>query len=247
MKLFPIALACVLGCSTAAAQSIAGKPFLSVQGHAEATVVPDVFPVEVTLSDTSMTPAKSQALVESLAQGVIASASKLGVADRDTEVGNLSVSAQTKWDDKADREVFLGNEYEREITVRFKSLDALRSFIAEVPDSRNVRIKTQAFAYSKADEVKRKLRRAAIADAQKAAAEMADAVGKRLVELQNVADRAQSTTYSSSGYSSSGLQTVSVNGTALLAPGTVRSASIVLKEGEIKLSADAFLIYVMGD
>lgn len=229
----------------AGAQSIAGKPFLSVQGHAEAMVVPDVFPVEISLKEVSLAPAKAQALIEGLAQDVLASAAKLEVADADIQVGNLSITPESKWDDDKEIEIFLGNSYERELTVRFRSLEDLKTFIADLPDSKNVQIDTQTFEVSNAAEIKRKLRRAAIDDARKAAAEMADAVGKRLLDLQNVSDRAQSTAYSSSGYSS--LDTVSVSGTALRAPGTTRSRSIVLREGEVKLSADAFLIYVMGD
>jgi hypothetical protein len=122
----------------------------------------------------------------------------------------------------------------------------LKTFIADLPDSKNVRIETQTFEVSNAAEIKRKLRRAAIDDASKAAAEMADAVGKRLVDLQNVSDRAQTTAYSSSGYDSYGrgtsLDTVTVTGSKI-----GRSRSIVLREGVVKLSADAFLIYVMGD
>jgi uncharacterized protein len=233
--------------AVADAQSIAGKPFLSVQGHAEALVVPDVFPVEVTLKEISMTPAKSQALIEGLAQGVLASAGRLKVVDADIEVGNLSVSPEMKWDDDKEIEIFLGNSYERELKIRFRSLEDLKTFIADLPDSRNIRIDTQTFEVSNAAEIKRKLRRAAIDDAKKAAEEMADAVGKRLVDLQNVSDRAQTTAYSSSGYDSGQLDYVRVQGTALLAPGTVRSRGIVLREGVIKITADAFLIYVMGD
>lgn len=120
--------------------------------------------------------------------------------------------------------------------------------IADLPNSKNMRIDTQTFEVSNAAQIKRTLRRAAIEDAKKAAVEMADAVGKRLIDLQNVSDRAQSTAYSSSGYDSGELYSVTVNGAvALLAPGTVRSRSIVLREGAIKLSADAYLIYIMGD
>ena len=67
---------------------------------------------------------------------------------------------------------------------------------------------------------------------------MAKAVGKRLLELHNVSDRSQGVSYSSDSYYSS---------VALLAPGTTRSASIVLREGTIKLKADAYLVYLIGD
>ena len=234
-----LAAAFALSAQGAHAQSLGSKPFLSMQGHAEMLVKPDIFPIKVTLNETGMDPAKSQGLVEDLAERVLASAAVLKVPDVDIEVGNLSVSPETKWDDEEEKEIFLGNTYEREFTIRFRSLDKLREFIEKMPDSRQLRLATQKFEHSRADELKRELRRLAIEDAKRGAADMAAAVGKRLTDLHNVSDRAQSTGYSSSGYST--LDAVAVSGTS------VRPRQIVLREGEIKLSADAFLVYLIGD
>lgn len=230
------------------AQTFSSRPFLSVQGHSEAKVKPDIFPVKVTLDETGTNPAKSQALVEDLAAKVLAAAKAGGAKDSDIDVGNLSVSPDTKWDDKTEREIFLGNNYERVIEVRFQNLDSVRSFIAALPDMKQLKIATGEFQYSGRRELERKLRREAIADAKAAADDMSTAVGKRLVELFNVSDRAQSTIYSNLGYSGSGTP-VGRNATSvtLLAPGTVRTAGIVLKEGEITVSADAYLVYIIGD
>jgi uncharacterized protein YggE len=241
--LFVLALALPL---PGLAQTFAGKPFLSVQGHAETRVRPDLFPIDVTISDTSTNSARSEKLVEELARSVLGSAQKLGLTDADIEVGNLSISPQTEWDDKAEKENFLGNEYERKLRFRFHDLEALRSFISGLPESRNLHLATRTFEYSKKLELQRKLRREAIDDARRGAADMADAVGKRLLELHNVSDRAPSTSYSASGYSRDGsLDTVTVAGSA--ATPTRRRAEIVLREGEIEVSADAFLVYVIGD
>lgn len=230
------------------AQTFSSRPFLSVQGHSEAKVKPDIFPVKVTLDETGTNPAKSQALVEDLAAKVLAAAKAGGAKDSDIDVGNLSVSPDTKWDDKTEREIFLGNNYERVIEVRFQNLDSVRSFIAALPDMKQLKIATGEFQYSGRRELERKLRREAIADAKAAADDMSTAVGKRLVELFNVSDRAQSTIYSNLGYSGSGTP-VGRNATSvtLLAPGTVRTVGIVLKEGEITVSADAYLVYIIGD
>jgi hypothetical protein len=80
---------------------------------------------------------------------------------------------------------------------------------------------------------------------------MAASVGKRLVDLFNVSDRAQSTIYASSGYDSrsnyargsEALDTVTVVGGS----DNVRGSQIVLREGEITVSADAYLVYLIGD
>jgi uncharacterized protein YggE len=235
--------AAILGSSAATAQTFATKPFLSVQGHAEAKVTPDLFPVTVTLKETGMDPAKSQGFVESLAARVLEAAKAQGGQDKDIDVGKLSVSPETKWKDDDETEVFLGNTYEREIEVRFRDLEALRRFIAALPDQKQVRIETGEFEYSDRRALQRKLRREAIADAKAAAEEMADAVGKRLVELFNVSDRSQSTIYSNQGFAGGGLDSVTVYGSSVQR----RTSEIVLKEGEITISADAYLVYIIGD
>jgi uncharacterized protein YggE len=240
----PVALLLAVASCSAAAQGVSGKPFLAVQGHAESRVKPDLFPVSVTLSDMGMDGGKSQAMVEGLAKQVLAAAQKQQVADADLEVGNLSVSPETKWNEDKDTEVFLGNTYERELKVRFHSLDALRAFIADLPAGRQVQIETDTFEYSKAAELKRQLRRDAIDDARRGAEDMASAVGKRLVDLQSVSDKAQAVSYSASGYAyePGALGKVQVTGARV-----GRTSDIVLREGEILVSADAYLIYVMGD
>lgn len=245
-------LAALVACAPVAgmAQTFTTKPFLSVQGHAETKVKPDVFPVEVTLSDTGMNPAKAQALVEGLAARVLAAAKARSATDADIQIGNLSVSPETKWNDDTDTATFLGNTYERVIKVRFRDLESLRDFIADLPDQKQVRIETEKFEFSGQRELQRKLRREAIEDAKSAAEDMASAVDKRLVELFNVSDRAQSTIYSSMGYNSAtgayaaSLDTVTVMGSAIRQR---RTSDIVLKEGEITVSADAFLVYIIGD
>jgi uncharacterized protein len=232
----------------AQAQTFDSHPFLSVQGHAEAKVKPDIFPVTVTLEETGSDAAKAQGLIEDLAAKTLAAAEAQGAKDADIDVGNLSVSPETKWDDKGEREVFLGNTYEREIEVRFQSLDAVRGFIAALPDMKQLKIQTGEFKYSGSRELQRKLRREAIADARAAADDMAAAVGKRLGALFNVSDRAQSTIYSNMGYAGGRAPLArSAEAIALLAPGAARSAGIVLKEGEITVSADAYLVYLIAD
>lgn len=243
-----ILLACLwvaaIASGPSVAQTFAAKPFLSVQGHAETKVTPDIFPITVTLEETSMDAGSAQALVESLAAKVVSAATVLGAPDTDMQVGNLGVTSKTKYDEKDDKEVFLGNTYEREIEVRFHDLEALRKFIAAVPAVKQAKLETGDFEYSKSAEVKRKLRRDAIDDARRGAQDMAAAVGKKLLDLFNVSDRAQTTTYAASGYNSesTALGTVSVTGSR-----AVRGSMIVLKEGEITIKSDAYLVYLIGD
>ena len=60
-----------------------------------------------------------------------------------------------------------------------------------MPASRNLKIDTAEFEYSEAGALRRKLRKDAIDDARRGAQDMADAAGKKLGTLFNVADRPQ--------------------------------------------------------
>lgn len=224
------------------AQNFQGKPFLSVKGHAEAKFKPDIFPLAVTISDAGMDAAKSQSLVEGLARKVLAETARLKVADSEMEIGNLSIDPNSDWNPETKSQVFKGNIYSRQIVIRFRRLDDLRAFISTMPASSALSLQTAEFEYSKSAEIKRKLRREAIEDGRKAAEEMASAVGKRLVDLFNVSDTAQSVVRASSGYSFDGmsLDTVTVQGAAI-------SPDIVLREGEITIAADAYLVYLIGN
>ena len=233
--------------NAALAQTFTTRPFLSVQGHAEVKVKPDLFPVTVTVRETGMNAAKIQETVEALASQVVAAAKFRSVVDDDMEVGNLSVSPESKWNDEKETETVLGNTYERVIKVRFRNLEMLKQFIADIPDQRTVRIETEDFQYSGKRELQRKLRRDAIRDAKAVAEDMAGAVDKKLVELFNVSDRAQSTIYSSLGYSSFGGDPMARSIGTVTVTAARRTSDIVLREGELTISADAFLVYIIGD
>lgn len=246
MTRFLIALLLLVATVAASAQNLSGKPFIAVRGHAERQFVPDIFPVTVTVHETSMDADKAQNHVEALAADVMAAASTLKVADADLDVGNLSISPETKYDSDKEVETFLGNTYEREFKIRFHNLADVRTFLDHVPTGKNVQIATDDFAYSKAADAKKQLMDAAIADAKDSAERMARAVGKKLLTLHNVSDRPQGVSYSEPeafGYSSpTTFDTIVVTGTRMH-----HSSSAILKEGVISLAQEAYVIYLIGD
>ena len=85
--IFAMVLISITG--VANAQSISGSPFIAVHGKAKAEVVPDIFPLQVTLKDTSLDTAKTQALIEGYAAQVVELTKKMQMEDRDVTVSNL--------------------------------------------------------------------------------------------------------------------------------------------------------------
>ena len=96
------------------AQNANGPPFIAVHGSAKTEVVPDLFPLKLTLQDTSKDLAATQASIESLASKILEIAKSQGVAGDDVAVGNLSISPDTHYDDNTYKETYLGNEYQRD-------------------------------------------------------------------------------------------------------------------------------------
>jgi len=221
--------------STLALAQVPDKPFIAVQGHAEERLVPDVFPVEITITDTSQSAGESQALVEGLARQVVAAAEKLKVPDKDLTIGNLRISPEQRWDDKLERNIFTGNRYERHFTVRLRTLSDLRSLVALLPEGRNLRLQTQGFERSDAGVIRRRLRSQAVADAQEQARDLASATGVRLGRLYTASDRPMGLPYARNV---SAIEAVSVSGNVL-------TSEMIVKEGEISIQSDVYLVYLI--
>ena len=180
MKRITFGLVLLLVAIGAEAQSISGSPFIAVHGKAKTEVVPDIFPVTITLKDTSLDASKTQALIEGYASQVVGLTKKMEMEDRDVTISNLSVSPEYRYDDKDEESVFLGNTYQRQIKLKFHTLDKLKQMIDALPKAKQVQLDTGTFESSQADVLRRELLTQAVDDARTTAGIMAKAVGKRL-------------------------------------------------------------------
>lgn len=224
------------------AQSIGGSPFIAVHGKAKAEVVPDIFPLDITLQDTSLDAAKTQALIEGYASQVVDLTRKLEMEDRDVTVSNLSVSPEYRYDDDDHKQIFLGNTYERKIKLKFHTLEALKQVIEALPQAKQIQLDTGAFVSSKADELRRELLTQAVDDARTTAEIMAKAVGKRLGTVHNISNQGFNVRYveSSDSYS---LDSVTVTGTRFRGA----AAPVVLSKGTTQLDQNVYIIYTIVD
>ena len=218
------------------AQGVVGSPYIAVHGTAKTTVVPDVFPLVVTLEQTSKDSAATQARIEALAKAVINVGKATDVADADMKVGNLSIVPSWDYDEATRKRVFAGNAYQRVVELRFHSLAMLKQALAKLPGGEQVSVKTGVFEFSKSDDTKKTLVAAAIGNARATAEQMAAGVGMRLVGVQSVSNERIDTgiTYS----------TVYDDASAVAVSGS--SADVVLKEGEIELSQDIYIVYLIA-
>lgn len=226
--------------SVANAQAINGAPYLAVQGQASQEVTPDIFPLELTLVDTSQDAAATQAKIEKLAKDVLAIADVMKIEEADLTISNLSISPEYKYDDDTDKQIFLGNTYEREIKIRFHSLDKMREFISALPLSKALRIDTGTFGTSKSEVLKQGLLEKAIKNARATAEALASGVGRRLGSVHTISNQGFNIRYAQNATS---LDTVTVVGNGALAtPGLVS-----LREGRITLDQSVYIVYTLID
>ena len=242
MKRIAFALALLLVSVAAPAQSISGSPYIAVHGKAKTPVVPDVFPLQIVLKDTSLDAAKTQALIEGYASQVVDLTKKMEMDGRDVTISNLSVSPEYRYDDKDEEQVFLGNTYQRQIRLKFHTLDKLKQMIDALPKAKQVQLDTGAFESSRADAERRELLAQAVDDARTTAEIMAKAVGKRLGTVHNISNQGFNVRYveSSDSYS---LDSVTVTGFGRQAS----APPVVLSKGTIQLDQNVYIIYTLID
>lgn len=221
----------------AMAQGVVGSPYIAVHGSAKTSVTPDIFPLTVTLEETSKDSAAAQARIESLAKAVLVVAAEQKVADKDLKVGNISIQPDNEYDEATRKRVFVGNAYQRIIELRFHELETLKRALATLPGGEQVKVETGEFEYSRAEETRKGLVAEAIANARATAAQMAEGVGMRITGVQSVSNERISTgvTYSDS-YAPAASADMSGS----------RSGNVVLKEGAIELEQDIYIIYLIA-
>lgn len=242
MKRIMLAAALLLVAFNAPAQSIGGSPFIAVHGKAKTQVVPDVFPLQIVLKDTSLDAARTQAVIEGYANQIVELSKKMEMDDVDVTISNLSVSPEYRYDDKDEEQVFLGNTYQRQIKLRFHTLEKLKQMIEALPKAKQVQLDTGAFESSQADVLRRELLTQAVDDARTTAEIMAKAVGKRLGPVHNISNQGFNVRYveSSDSYS---LDRVMVAGSPLRA----NAPPVVLSKGSIQLDQNVYIIYTLVD
>lgn len=245
------------------AQSVGGTPFLAVHGVAEVDVVPDIFPVSVEIAVTGMDVGKSQSEVEALTRRALDAGRALKLADADIRVGEMSISPREEYDAATRKQVFRGNRYSRSLELRFRRLSDVKAFVAALPAGESLRVSTQEFASSVANETRRKLLVDAIDDARRTAEVLAAGIGRKVGVAQTISTSPMALSAGSyinaidvADVEATSILTAeqiaripvprSITSVALLSPGTVRS-QIVLEAGSVRLRSDVYVLYLLRD
>jgi uncharacterized protein YggE len=252
--------------AVACAQEPEHAPFLAIQGRAEMRVVPDLFPLVITIEDKSLEPNKAQEAVEAEARVVLERARRLKLPDADIELGNVRIRPDSRYDNDTGKETFLGTSYTRQIGLNFHRLADLKAFLAQTPESKLVRLQTEEFRLADTAKARRVLFLEAIENARQGAELAAKALGKRVIGVQTASD--QPLALARGSYGINMIDVASVESSTILTaeqiaripvprditsvaligdPHAPRTTEVALDEGVIKLSGAAYVIYLIGD
>lgn len=107
------------------ADGLPTSPYIQVSGHGEVRVAPDMLVVSMTLEKTGMDAKAARADVEGRAAKVIATARKLGLADKDIKAPAVTVEPQYEWHNAPDgsgKQVLTGQHVTRSITLTLRDV-----------------------------------------------------------------------------------------------------------------------------
>jgi uncharacterized protein len=196
--------------ATAQINTLPSSPHLLVKGHAEARYVPDRFIIHLTVDVTNMSPNVARGKVEAHIQQLFKSLDANGALKDETHASSLSIQPETDYRDG--KSVFSGTDVSRTLDATFDSLDKLRAFITQVPADKEVQISSVDVARSDMEKIKLELRRQAIENSKKAAAEIAASYGMALKGVYSVSEVAPNFAYGIQAGSWANGQEISVTG-----------------------------------
>jgi uncharacterized protein len=239
-KLYPIFFI-LFAVSTADAQTIPPGPHIVVNGHAERSVKPDLFTLPMKLSTLSKDPSTAEQ-IEKQTLSLVAQLKSIGVKDEDIKVDNLSIEKEHD-----DNMRFVGNWYNRNITVDFDSKQNLIKFLSELDNVKNLEISSINPGLKNIDVLKLDLMKDAVANSKHRAESLAALYGMRVLGVHTVS----TTSIAGDERSYSGARTldrVSVTGTRIrrVDAETRRPIEQVIEEGTIDLEEDIYAVFLLG-
>ncbi|MDH3669186.1 MAG: SIMPL domain-containing protein [Paracoccaceae bacterium] len=180
-----IALALILPSPLAAQETLAT---LTVTGQGTASAIPDTGHIRAGVETTGKTAAEALAANNALATRVIAALKEGGVEDRDIQTGTLRVSPQygRATSGQVQPPNILGYSVVNEVIVTIRDLKTMGAVLDQVVQSGANRINAISFGLEDDQPVRDQARRAAVADARRAAALLAEAAGVKLKRILSI-------------------------------------------------------------
>lgn len=217
------------------AQVLPSAPYVVVRGHAERSLAPDRFEINITVQKTSLDVGEASAVVESKTGDMVSSLKALGLKPAQITATNISISPEYRYDQSTQKNVFIGNQVNRNISARFDNKQTLQKFLAKVPAGEEIRIGGISSSLSTQKKVESELLDAAVADAKNQAVTLLDKFGQKVIGLYTVSQEAPSI-----GFESKAMYRAQ---DVAAAP---RPLGETFEEGLITVNKDVYVVYLIS-
>ncbi len=187
-----VVLAAVFFSGQLQAQALPSDPYVVVRGHAERSLAPDRFEINITVQKTSLDVGEASNVVESKTADIVGSLKALGLKPAQITATNISINPEYRYDQSTQKNVFIGNQVNRNISAKFDNKQILQKFLAKVPAGEEIRIGGISSSLSTQTKVESELLDAAVVDAKNQAITLLDKFGQKVIGLYTVSQEAPS-------------------------------------------------------
>ena len=217
------------------AQALPSAPYVVVRGHAERSLAPDRFEINITVQKTSLDVGEASATVESKTGEMVRSLKALGLKPAQITATSISINPEYRYDQATQKNVFIGNQVNRSISARFESKQTLQKFLAQVPAGEEIRIGGISSSLSTQKKVESELLDAAVIDAKNQAATLLEKFGQKIIGLHTVSQEAPSL-----GFESKAMYR------AMDVAGAPAPLGETFEEGLITVNKDVYVVYLIA-
>lgn len=201
LPLLPLlAAGCLAAGTTAVAQEMGGMPgmgpgarpmmamprTISVSGSGTVDATPDIARLSLAVQrrDVSMDVARDSTV--KVSRDFLALCKKLGIPEKKIRTSGLTINPEYRWDEKENKQVFIGYFVQRQLQVEINDLDKLGDVIEGAIDAGVNEVSPPALDSSKAKDLNRDALAAATADAKANAERIATSLGVKLGPVRMV-------------------------------------------------------------
>lgn len=201
LPLLPLLIAAGLAAGTAVAQQIGGMPgmgepgarpmmqmprTISVSGSGTVDATPDIARLSLAVQrrDVSMDVARDATV--KVSRDFLALCKKLGIPEKKIRTSGLTINPEYRWDEKENKQVFIGYFVQRQLQVEINDLDKLGDVIEGAIDAGVNEVSPPQLDSSKAKDLNRDALAAATADAKANAERIATSLGVKLGPVRMV-------------------------------------------------------------
>lgn len=239
-----LAFALMACAGVANAQVIDGPDYVYVSGEASTKVMPDKFPVGLSVSRTSQDVDDARRNIEEQVKNFLAQARDAGIQEDDIDVRDLSVERIEKEDEKSGKVTYIGHSVVRNLQFDFRNVQSLRKFLSAIRMTRDVEIALDDPSVENEGEVRRKLLADAVRSARANADLLATSAGRRLGPAHTVSDKPIRVRVDNSGTT---LDTVVVTGSGARRAKANNELPVAVEPRSVEITATAYVIFRLID